>query len=105
MNNKQVFLVTGVEPSKGEGNDPKNGRAFQWDSTNFHIQVPTKQGHGTKGATQKMTGSINYDRFKNLPLPCECDFEFFMEFIGQFPKATLINVTQVKTSDIGAKTA
>lgn len=100
MQTKQIFLVTGIEPSKGEMTDQKTGKPFNWDSTNFHIQVPTKHGHGFKGATQKMTGSINYDRFKNVVVPCEMEFEFFIEVNGQFLKSTLTNVTQVKTSDL-----
>lgn len=100
MNTKQVFLVTGIEPSKGDMTDPKTGKPFSWDSTNFHIQVPTKQGHGFKGATQKMSGSINYERFKNIQTPCEMEFEFSIEVNGQFLKSTLTNVVQVKNHEL-----
>ena len=44
-----------------------------------------------KDTIQKMTGSINDDRYKNLPLNCEYEFELFMELKGQFTKVTLIN--------------
>ncbi|MNE08521.1 hypothetical protein D3C80_1011730 [compost metagenome] len=44
-----------------------------------------------KDTIQKMTGSIHYDRYKNLPLNCEYEFELFMELKGQFTKVTLIN--------------
>lgn len=95
--NKQIFLVTGIDPSQGTFVDPKTGKNINYDSTNFYVQTPVKTGHGTKGIVQKMAGSVNYERFKNLPLPCECEFEFSLEFSGQFPKTTLINVTQLKT--------
>lgn len=49
-----------------------------------------------KDTIQKMTGSINDDRYKNLPLNCEYEFELFMELKGQFTKVTLINAYLVK---------
>lgn len=49
-----------------------------------------------KDTIQKMTGSIHYDRYKNLPLNCEYEFELFMELKGQFTKVTLINAYLVK---------
>ncbi|MEG1502569.1 MAG: hypothetical protein RR370_04185, partial [Synergistaceae bacterium] len=39
---------------------------------------------------------IHYDRYKNLPLNCEYEFELFMELKGQFTKVTLINAYLVK---------
>ncbi|MCY1162116.1 hypothetical protein D9M71_24610 [compost metagenome] len=51
-----------------------------------------------KDTIQKMTGSIHYDRYKNLPLNCEYEFELFMELKGQFTKVTLINADLVKTT-------
>lgn len=45
-----------------------------------------------------MTGSIHYDRYKNLLLNCEYEFELFMEIKGQFTKVTLINADIVKTT-------
>lgn len=94
--NKQVFLVTGIEPSKGDGVDQKTGRPFKWDSTNFYIQVPVKNGVGFKGSVQKLPSHLNYDRFKNVNVPCEMEFEFNLEFSGQFPKTTLLNVLEIK---------
>ncbi len=49
-----------------------------------------------KDTIQKMTGSIHYERYKNLPLNCEYEFELFMELKGQFTKVTLINAYLVK---------
>ncbi len=54
--------------------DPKIGKPFQLDSTDLKIQIPTKHGYAIKDTTQKMTGSINDDRYKNLPLNCEYEF-------------------------------
>ncbi|MEG1490013.1 MAG: hypothetical protein RSC46_10475, partial [Acinetobacter sp.] len=51
-----------------------------------------------KDTIQKMTGSINDDRYKNLPLNCEYEFELFMELKGQFTKVTLINADLVETT-------
>ena len=51
-----------------------------------------------KDTIQKMTGSIHYDRYKNLPLNCEYEFELFVEFNERFHKAALINVNLVKTN-------
>ncbi|MFV5307364.1 hypothetical protein [Acinetobacter baumannii] len=39
-----------------------------------------------------MAGSSNYQRYKDMALPCECEFDFNLEFTGQFPKTTLLNV-------------
>ena len=50
-----------------------------------------------KDTIQKTTGSIHYDRYKNLPLNCEYEFELFMELKGQFTKVTLTNADLVKT--------
>ena len=58
----------------------------------------TKHGCSIKDTTQEMTGSINDDRYKNLPLNCEYEFELFMELKGQFTKVTLINADLVKTT-------
>ena len=35
-----------------------------------------------KYTIKKTTGSIHYDRYKNLPLNCEYEFELFMELKG-----------------------
>ena len=43
-----------------------------------------------KDTIKKMTGSIHYDRNKNLPLNCEYEFELFMELKGQFTKVTFL---------------
>ena len=51
-----------------------------------------------KDTIQKTTGSIHYDRYRNLPLNCEYEFELFMELKGQFTKVTLINAELVKTT-------
>jgi len=44
-----------------------------------------------------MTGSIHYERYKNLPLNCEYEFELFVEFNERFHKAALINADLLKT--------
>lgn len=92
MSNKQVFTVVGIEPSQGTFVDQKTGRNVNYDSTNFYVLVPVKQGHGSKVAVQKMAGSSNYQRYKDMPVPCDCEFDFNLEFTGQFPKTTLLNV-------------
>ena len=78
--------------------DPKICKPFQWDSTDLNIQIPTKHGYGIKDTTQKMTGSIHYERYKNLPLNFEYEFELFVEFNERFHKAALINADIVKTT-------
>ena len=50
----------------------------------------TKHGYGIKRYNKKTTGSIHYDRYKNLPLNCEYEFELFMELKGQFTKVTFL---------------
>jgi hypothetical protein len=58
----------------------------------------TKHGYGIKRYNKKTTGSIHYDRYKNLPLNFEYEFELFVEFNERFHKAALINVNLVKTN-------
>ncbi|MCK4088104.1 hypothetical protein HCY58_13740 [Acinetobacter radioresistens] len=106
MSQKQVFTVIGIDPSQGTFTDQKTGRNVNYDSTNFNVLVPVKNGHGMKAAVQKMPGAGNYQRFKDIQLPCEMEFEFNLEFSGQFPKTTLINVTKtVVNKDLGPKIA
>jgi hypothetical protein len=92
MSDTQKFTIIGIEPSKGSFKDEKTNRDIAYDSTNFRVLVPNKNGIGMKEAVHKMAGSDNYGKFKDLTLPCDADFEFELEFNGKFPKTKLVAV-------------
>lgn len=92
MSQVQGFTIIGIEPSKGSFQNDA-GQNVDYDSTNFRVLIDNKNGIGKKETVHKMAGSVNYQRFKDLVLPCEGDFEFELEFNGKFPKTKLINVS------------
>lgn len=92
MSDKQNFTIIGIEPSKGSFKDQATGRDIAYDSTNFRVLVPNKNGVGMKEAVHKMPGSVNYTKYKDLKLPCDGQFEFELEFNGKFPKTKLVAV-------------
>ena len=93
MSQKQEFTIIGIEPSAGQFTDDKTGRTVNYDLTNFRVLIDNKNGVGKKEVVHKMAGSVNYNRFKDLDLPCDAEFEFELEFNGKFPKTKLINVS------------
>mgnify|MGYP000574933554 CR=1 FL=1 len=88
------FTVTGITPMKGEFVNER-GEKVAYDNLNFYVQTPNKKGIGFVEVVHKMSGSKLFEKYKDLDLPMEADFEFQIEFKGKFPKLTLVSVNPV----------
>lgn len=91
--------LTGLQRSKGDG--VIEGKNMSWDYTKFHLMsaLPSK-GDNSKGqATQeyRFGDSHEFDKWKNIPLPCVVDVEMFMTTNGKGQQSTEVqSITPLK---------
>lgn len=88
----QKVILVGISKSQGTFKR-EDGRTFDYDNTIFHCLVPLTKGVGNTVEQYKMKGSVNYERYKDLAFPCDCELDFVITKRGNNTSAELVGVT------------
>lgn len=90
MRMKNDFVLRGAKPSKGE----YEGKPF--DSTKIYVDLSLADGNGSCTAEYQWGDSANYEKLRNLSLPCDVLIDFELVTTGKVQK-TVIHDVQPKT--------
>ena len=75
MSFKNDFVVTGAKPSSGSFTNDK-GEMVSYDTCNFYVQMPLKDGKGFASVEYKFGKSAEFNTLFPVELPAMATIEF-----------------------------